>query len=188
MKKVCTGFLLFFLLSVSGIGGVMADDSGPLAAKNFTATVWFTSDYIFRGVSFSDDDLAVQASMDWAYENAYAGIWGSSLELTGYSSEGVVGDVVPTVGSSIEYDFYVGYTGAFGDIDYDAALIYYWFPNDNGSLEADLFEAVLTLSYAFAYIPYSPIVSASGAYSPDATLEDGASTLLQCLSKSTTYG
>ena len=180
MRKVYTSFLLSCILSISGTGEAMAGD-GPLAAENFTATVSFTSDYVFRGVSFSDNDPAVQASIDWGYENFYAGVWGSNLELVGYSSAGTAGDGTPIGISSIEYDFYVGYASSFGIVDYDATLTYYWFPNDEGNLKVDVLEAWLTLSHTFKDVPYSPSVSLIGAYSPDATLDDGDSIYVSIL-------
>ncbi len=153
-------------------GGVTAAQADAFAEENFSASVWLTSDYIFRGASFSDEDPAVQASLDWGYGSWYAGVWGSSLELTGYNSA----EPQPTdSNSSIEYDFYVGYANSAGPIDYDATLIYYWFPNDRGDLEADVLEFWLTLSHTFADMQLSPTVGVFGAFSPDATLEDGDS-------------
>lgn len=182
---------LMFSVMTASPSAVRAD---PFADENFSATVWFTSDYIFRGVSFSDSDPAIQASFDWGYNNFYAGVWGSNLELTGYNKDGTspanataTVDGLPDIpvssagdgSSSIEYDFYVGYANSIGPIDYDATLIYYWFPNDRGGAEADVFEVWLSLSHTFANLPLTPTVGVFGAWSPDATLEDGDSTYIK---------
>ena len=160
-------------------GGVTSAHADAFAEENFSASVWLTSDYIYRGASFSDEDPAVQASLDWGYGSWYAGVWGTNIELGGFD-EGVVS---PTEGpessndpdSSIEYDIYVGYANSAGPIDYDAMLIYYWFPNDRGSLEVDVLEFWLTLSHTFADAQFSPTVGVFGAYSPDFFYEDGDS-------------
>ena len=162
----------FYAMLIGGVllSGTAVVQADAFAEENFSASVWLTSDYIFRGQSFSDDDPAVQASLDWGYGSWYAGVWGSSLELAGYDSDGTSPGF-----STIEFDFYVGHADSIGAIDYDAMLIYYWFPNDRGSLEADVLEFWLTLSHTFADMSMSPTVGVFGAYSPDATLEDGDS-------------
>ena len=184
----------FYAMLIGGVllSGTAVVQADAFAEENFSASVWLTSDYIFRGQSFSDDDPAVQASLDWGYGSWYAGIWGSSLELTGYDSSGYSPGTEPGIelssgeevvllndrnagSSSVEFDLYVGHADSIGAIDYDAMLIYYWFPNDRGSLEADVLEFWLTLSHTFADMSMSPTVGVFGAYSPDATLEDGDS-------------
>ena len=72
----------------------------------------------------------------------------------------------------MEYDLYLGHASSLGVIDYDAALIYYWYPNDRGDSEADYVEFALDLSHTFENIAMKPTIGVSGAYSPDATLED----------------
>ena len=162
-----------FIVAVSLL---LAGGLSPLHAEsawddeNFSATVWFTSDYVFRGVSLSDEDPAVQASLDWSYNNFYVGVWGTNLELEG-SDE--TGDGPSDPYSSVEYDFYAGYVGAVGPLDYDFTLVYYWYPNDRGNLEADVFEVWLTLGHIFENLALSPSLSLFGAWTPDATLEDG---------------
>ena len=143
------------------------------ADENFSATATFTSDYVFRGVSQADEDPAVQASLDWGYNNFYAGIWGSNVELAsvGGSKDGAT--------HSVEYDLYFGYAGSAGPVDYDAGVLYYWYPNDRGAAEADYVELALGLSHTLAGMALEPTVGVFAAWSPDYTLEDDDSYYLK---------
>ena len=67
-----------------------------------SATVGLFSDYLFRGISFTDEDPAIQGSFDYAHASGlYAGVWASNLSTAD--------------DSSIEIDGYVGYGNVFGD-------------------------------------------------------------------------
>ena len=57
--------------------------------KNFSATLTFATDYLFRGVSQTDNKAAVQGSFDYKHPiGAYLGIWGSNVD--DYVSKGNV--------------------------------------------------------------------------------------------------
>ncbi len=164
MKKLTMVFLAGLML-IASMGNVLAEeDAGPFAAENFSATLAFTTDYIFRGQSFSDEGPALQGSMDWGYGSFYAGVWASNLEL---------GD------GSIEFDYYVGYANSFGPIDIDIMPILYTFPgtaeSSVGGVDPDQFEVWTTVSHTFADMPFTPTLGVFWAWSPDFTLEDGTS-------------
>ena len=86
-----------------------------------SATATFTTDYIFRGVSNSDENPAVQASFDATYGIFYAGIWGSNTDF----------------GDGIELDYYAGITPKWWNITFDIGGLYYNFP---GFTSIDYFE------------------------------------------------
>lgn len=138
-----------------------ASAESAFAKENFSGTLTFTTDYIYRGLSFTSEDPAIQGSFDWSYNNLYAGIWGSNIELAN---------------SSIELDYYAGYASSAGGLDYDVMFLYYNFPSaedsGSGNLETDYWELWLTLGHGFD-TALSPYVSILGTYSPDWTLEDG---------------
>ena len=167
MKKLLALFL-GGLLFIGSMGNVLAEgDAGPFAASNFSATTTITTEYVFRGQSFSDQDPAIQGSFDWGHNGFYAGVWGSNLEL---------GD------GSIELDYYGGYAGSLGPITYDAMLIYYHFPSTSESslgADPDFFETWLTLGHTFSDAPFTPALGFLWAWSPDFTLEDGTSHYLK---------
>ena len=159
------------------------------ADENFSGSVTFTSDYMFRGVTQTDEDPAIQGSLDWAYNGFYAGIWGSNIDFEWEKARPPVpdpndpnGDPItpdPETGThSVEYDLYLGYANSFGPVDYDAAFVFYWYPNDRGDNKADYVEFILGLSHTFDTF-LSPTIGVTGAYTPDATLEDDSGTYIR---------
>ena len=125
----------------------MVCSSMVAAEGNVSANAAFTSDYVFRGISQSDNHFAVSAGADYAWELApnglYLGAWASSVDFDD-GGEGTA-----------ELDFYLGFTRTFGDINFDLGLIYYEYPGANNSLDYDLDEAYVNLGYKFASLKYS---------------------------------
>jgi uncharacterized protein (TIGR02001 family) len=103
-----------------------------------SASVALSSDYRFRGISFSDNKPAVSGSLDYGHASgAYAGIW-----MTSNSFEG-------------ETNIYGGYASEFGDtgISYDVGALRYIFPGNeefnNNEFYASVGYSYFTLGYAF---------------------------------------
>ena len=169
VSKTASSIWLATAILFAGFGSVSAE---AMSEDNFSATVTFTSDYMFRGITQTDDDPAIQGSLDYAYNNFYVGIWGSNVDFE-WERNGETGT------HSVEYDLYLGYAGSVGAIDYDASFIYYWYPNDRGDNDADYVEFVLGLGHTFEELALKPTVGVLGAYTPDATLEDDNGIYLQ---------
>lgn len=92
-----------------------------------SGSVSLTSDYIFRGISQTDQDPALQAGLEFAADSGfYAGAWGSNISwLSDLTAAGV------PVSSSLELDVYGGYRGKLADkVGYDVGALYYWYPGD----------------------------------------------------------
>ncbi|MCL1635829.1 TorF family putative porin [Luteimonas sp. SX5] len=93
-----------------------------------SGSVALTSDYLFRGVSQTNEEPAVQGGVEYAADGGfYVGAWGSSVSwLSDLSS-----DAAP-ISSDVELDGYLGYRGKFGDskFGYDVGALYYWYPGD----------------------------------------------------------
>lgn len=88
-----------------------------------TANVSLTTDYVFRGVSLSGNDPAIQGGADWTADMFYAGVWGSSLS------------------SGMELDLYGGFTPTTGPIEWDLGAIAYFYPGaDDDGAEFDYVE------------------------------------------------
>ncbi len=148
-------------LATNGIA-LAQEDGGLLAAENFSNTLYLTTDYVFRGVSFTEEDPAVQGSFDYAHPSgAYVGLWGSNWDGFGTESE-------------LEIDYYAGYANALGPVDYDLSALYYTFPGaEDEGFELDYFEAHVGLSHTVEAIPLTPTVGVAYNYSPDYNGEDG---------------
>ncbi|GAB5349203.1 TorF family putative porin [Alteriqipengyuania sp. 357] len=127
-------------------------DTGPL---EFSGNVTLVSDYRFRGVSFSDEDFAIQGGIDIAHESGfYIGTWASSIEdsaLYGHS----------------ELDVYGGWSGEVAPgISFDAGLLYYIYPNgEDLAGDSDYFEPYASVSAALG--PVEATVGAAYAWDQD---------------------
>jgi uncharacterized protein (TIGR02001 family) len=92
-----------------------------------SGSVTLTSDYLFRGVSQTNQEPAVQGGMEYAADNGlYVGTWGSNIS---WLSD--VSTPAAPISSSLELDVYGGYRGKFSDsVSYDVGALYYWYPGD----------------------------------------------------------
>ena len=64
-------------------------------SANWSTTITAASDYTFNGVTQTDNDPAIQASLDYAFDSGvYAGAWASNVDFGG--------------DTNLEWDFYVG--------------------------------------------------------------------------------
>ncbi|MDZ7660777.1 TorF family putative porin [Thiohalophilus sp.] len=93
--------------------GLPATASGQ---GELTGNLGVTSNYIWRGVTQTDDDASVQGGIDYTHEtNLYAGVWTSN-----YGN-----------GNGYELDLYGGYRGTVSEIPFDAGIIMYQYPVAN---------------------------------------------------------
>lgn len=99
-------------------------------SRKFTYSFSLTgvSDYVFRGVSYTQNDPTVQGAVNVGYGIFYAGIWGSGL------------DIAPD--GELEIDYYAGIAPSWGRLNFDFAVLYYTYPgyNDQGIPELDYLE------------------------------------------------
>jgi len=99
---------------------VVAQDS----PHTFTANIGLFSEYIFRGVTQTGGEPAVQGGFDYSHTptGLYAGTWASNVSW--------LQDFRYYEQSSIEWDFYGGIKRNFGSSDFywDVGTLYYWYP------------------------------------------------------------
>lgn len=111
-----------------------APAAAPTPEHTITGNVGLFSQYIFRGLTQTDRDPAIQGGFDYAHSSGlYAGTWGSNISwLRENATTFAGGAVVPagtySRGGSVELDFYGGYKGTVGDFGYDIGTLYYWYP------------------------------------------------------------
>lgn len=79
--------------------------------------VGVTSDYVFRGVSQTQEDPAIQGGLDLSSGIAYAGVWASNVDF---------GAPDPTA----EIDLYAGIKPTVGDTSFDLGVYYYGYVDD----------------------------------------------------------
>lgn len=116
-----------------------------------SANAAILSDYVFRGISQTDENFAIQGGFDIAHESGlYIGTWGSNVDYND-------GDE-----SSIEIDLYAGYGAEVNGFSYGIGGLYYFYPGANDSLGYDYFEVYGSLGYdcevasATVSVNYSP--------------------------------
>ncbi len=125
-----------------------AEDDTPAITISGAATL--TSDYRFRGVSQSDEGMAVQGGITVSHESGfYVGAWGSNL--AGWGTFG---------GANMELDLIAGYKFGIGEGTLDTGLVWYMYPSgadttDFAELYAKLSGSVggLGLTAGVAYAP-----------------------------------
>lgn len=81
-----------------------------------SANISLTSNYVFRGLTQTDDGPAIQGGFDVTSGGFYVGTWASSVDF---------GD-----DTTLEVDVYGGYSGALTETtSYDVGVIYYAYPD-----------------------------------------------------------
>ncbi len=135
------------------------DEAAPPSALTVTGSVALVSDYRFRGVSQSDEELAVQGGVTLNHESGfYGGFWASNL--AGWGTFG---------GANMELDLLAGYKFKPSEAaTVDVGVTWYMYPG--GFDNTDFFEPYAKLSGTIgpasltAGIAYAPKQQALGAY------------------------
>ncbi len=153
------------MLKKTLIAGVVTAAFAPSFASaadsphTLTGNAGIFSQYIFRGLTQTNSDPAVQGGFDYSHASGlYAGTWLSNISwltdspaATGYTS------------SSLEWDMYGGFKGTFGksDFGYDVGLLYYYYPGTRntalypGTVKADTLEGYGALTWKWLSAKYS---------------------------------
>jgi len=171
IKKTLTTALV-----ATTLGAGVAQAQTPASPHTISANVGLYSQYIFRGLTQTNADPAIQGGLDYSHSSGfYAGTWASNISwltdsstVTGYTS------------SSMEWDFYGGYRNTFGkngDFGYDVGLLYYYYPGTRsdtvapGSVDADTLEIYGALSWKWlsAKINYAVSSDVFGVANADGT-------------------
>ncbi len=104
----------------------------------WSGNVAISSDYVWRGISQSNGDLAISGGFDLAAGSFYAGTWASNV------------DFEDDTDTNIEVDLYAGFASEFANgISWDIGAIYYAYPDSSDS-DLDFFELYGGLGYEFA--------------------------------------
>lgn len=75
MKSYLFNRCLLAMAALSAtLGSTQAWAQSPFDPENFSSTFTITTDYIFRGVSFSGEEPAIQGSFDWSHNGWFAGV------------------------------------------------------------------------------------------------------------------
>jgi len=139
----------------AALGSGLAQAAEPTPEHTLTGNVGLYSQYIFRGLTQTNRDPALQGGFDYSHSSGfYAGTWASNISWLRdggyYNGSG-----------SLEWDFYGGYKWGFApDFTLDLGTLYYWYPGDvtpNPGLwaKADTWEIYAGLSWKWLSVKYS---------------------------------
>ncbi|MGD9867375.1 MAG: TorF family putative porin [Hyphomicrobiales bacterium] len=146
-----------------------AEPLPPERKLELSANVALTTDYVFRGISQTDENAAVQGGFDLTYGSFYAGVWASSLDFGGADTNG--DGIADNDIADIEIDWYAGFTKSWNSVDFDLGVIYYTYPNAfDPAAELDFVEFKFGVSYSLWHNVTSGFTL---YYSPDFTGETG---------------
>lgn len=150
---------LLYRLSLAAALGLSATaaQAGDLG-QGFSVSggVTLVSDYRFRGISFSDEDPAIQGTLNLNHGSGfYVGTWASSIEDS------------PTFGHT-EVDLYAGFAREVAPgTTVDVGVTYYLYPNGNDAFgNSDYFEPYAKLSHTLG--PVKATVGAAYAWDQSA--------------------
>jgi len=160
---LCSVAGIAFLALTSGAlaGGSLKDAPEEDRKFTYSFTITGTSDYVFRGISQTDNDPTIQGSVGIGYGIFYAGAWGSGLDFAALPPPDGTGDE-----AQLEIDYYAGIKPTWGPATFDFGIIYYTYPGYNPGFNPEVLELkagvsgeILPKLTAGATVYYSPDVN-----------------------------
>lgn len=130
---------------------IAAEPFGEIPGE-FSINIALTNNYVFRGITQSDERWALQGGMDYSHDTGvYVGLWGSNVDF----NDG--GEAI------LELDLYGGWAGEVQGFGLDLGALYYAYPGADNDLEYNYFEIAGSVSYDFDIVT----AKAGVAFSPD---------------------
>ncbi|WP_025820774.1 TorF family putative porin [Shewanella marina] len=131
-------------LLVSLIGTLVILPTSSYA--QWSANIGASSNYLWRGVSQTQDAAAIQGGIDYQHQSGfYLGSWASNIDF---------GD-----DTSYELDFYTGYSGQITQqISYDFSYLHYGYPDADANI--DFGELKAALEWHWLWLQYSYVINA----------------------------
>ena len=150
--------LAFVVVASSAVvGTALAEEGGPTVAYNIGAN----TDYVFRGVSQTNQGPSIFGGADVTMGKGYAGVWLSNVDF-GNST-------------NVEYDIYGGFKPQAGPVALDLGIIYYGYANKPSGPDEAYWEAKVAGS-----IPAGKAtLGAAVYYSPEFFGETGEATYFE---------
>ena len=150
MKISTKTVLLAAAVSLAPFAAFAQESSNPLPGS-VTGNVAFVSDYMFRGISQTTNNAAIQGGLEWdTGAGFHFGAWGSSVNFNDGNN------------ATTEVDLYGGYGGSIDNFSYDVGFTFYWYPGAAGASNYNLWEVYGKAGYDFGvatltgYVAYTP--------------------------------
>ncbi|SMM98451.1 conserved hypothetical protein [uncultured Candidatus Thioglobus sp.] len=151
MKNLTKKLLLTTCLTATLVSASFAAEEE--AVSPISANVTIANDYVWRGLTQTDGELAIQGGFDYDAGNGFAaGVWGSNVDFNSDASS--------------EFDLYASYSGEVDDFGYEVGYIAYRYPSESA---IDFEEAYVGGSYAGVNLTY---YAGLGEFDDGATVEN----------------
>lgn len=104
---------------------------------HISGSMLFTNDYIFRGISQTKQEPAVQGGITFTFDSKiYLNLWGSNVDFLSLNGEQ----------ATLETDQTVGYSNSFGEFSFDIHFVRYTYPRASNATYNELMGSI---SYSF---------------------------------------
>lgn len=152
MSKLTYSLILAGLAGLSTVSACAADaPAAPTPEHSLTGNVGLFSQYIYRGITQTNEKPALQGGFDYAHASGlYVGVWGSNVSWISDPGNGV--------SAGLELDTYFGFKNSFGgDFSYDVGFLRYNYPGSYpaGFVKPDTDEIYGQLGYKWFTLKYS---------------------------------
>ena len=117
-KRIPKGIYMNKLITLTA-GSLLAITAMSASAEKFTKNAAFVTDYVWRGLSQTDNNAALQAGSDYSNGDAYASVWLSNVD-DGTGAEGM----------PVEMDVSFGYNNKFDGFNLDTSVTTYNYLHD----------------------------------------------------------
>lgn len=120
----------------------------PASPHTFTANVGLFGQYVFRGITYTNERPALQGGFDYAHASGfYAGVWGTNVDKDGL------------YGNTLEIDLYGGFANTIGDtgIGYNVGVLQFYYPDNEkiAGQSANTTELNAALTYKWFTLKYN---------------------------------
>ncbi len=135
---------------------VYAEDApaaaAPASPHTFSANVGLYGQYVFRGITYTNERPALQGGFDYAHSSGlYAGVWASNVDKNAL------------YGNTLEIDLYGGFANTIGDtgIGYNLGFLQFYYPDNEklGSESANTTELNAAVSWKWFTLKYNYAIS-----------------------------
>jgi len=153
-RPILRHLVLALGLGVFAATAAQAQTAAPATAPSphsFTGNFGLYSQYVFRGLTQTNEKPALQGGFDYAHSAGfYAGIWGSNISW--------ISDAVPDASASLEADTYFGFKKSLNDdLSFDVGFLRYNYPGSypSGMTKPDTNEIYGAVTWKFITAKYS---------------------------------
>ncbi|MFD0986700.1 TorF family putative porin [Methyloligella solikamskensis] len=110
----------------------VVEAASPSHELELSANTALTTDYVFRGLTQTQENPAISGGFDASYNIFYAGVWASNVDFGG--------------DDNIEIDYYAGVAPTFMGVDFDFGVLAYTYP---GGETDTIWEGAIGMSKSF---------------------------------------